>query len=240
MTPRPLLLDLFCGAGGAAMGYSRAGFDVVGVDLSPQPRYPFRFIQGDALRALEHLRNRGVLEVRQADGTLVDVGPFAAIHASPPCHAYSTGTQHRKNQGIVYPDLLPPTQALLPLLALPYVIENVPGARKILHDPILLCGGMFDLGVTRHRYFEVNFLVEPPAHTCNGDQVDRDAVSITRHGPPARWYRKNPGAVFNIRQWHDAMGIDWMNRRPLTQAIPPAYTEFLGRQLLAHLAERAA
>lgn len=215
---RPRLLDLFCGAGGAAMGYHRAGFEVVGVDIKPQPRYPFTFIEGDAL---EYVAAHGQ--------------EFAAIHASPPCHHYSTGTRHRKNQGVVYPDLLPPTQAILRALGLPYIIENVPGAKALLQEPLLLCGGMFGLGVMRHRYFEISFLVPAPEHTCNGKDVDRDAVSITRHGPPARWYRKNPGATFNIKQWHDAMGIDWMTRTPLTQAIPPAYTEYIGRQLLAHL-----
>lgn len=215
MPNRPRLLDLFCGAGGAAMGYHRAGFEVVGVDIKPQPRYPFEFIQADAL---EYLWNRP--------------RRFDVIHASPPCHQYSTATRHRKNQGIIYPDLLQPTQKALREIGKPYVIENVPGAKPLLDSPIMLCGGMFDLGVMRHRYFESSAPLLSPSHTCNGDRIDRDAVSVTRHGPPARWYRKNPGAVFNIKIWHEAMGIDWMSRFPLTQAIPPAYTEYIGKQLM--------
>lgn len=137
MPDRPRLLDLFCGAGGAAMGYHRAGFEVVGVDIKPQPRYPFEFIQYDAL------------------GFVASHGKeFDAIHASPPCHEYSTATRHRKNRGITYPDLLPGTQKALRGIGKPYVIENVPGAKALLSDPMLLCGGMFDLGVMRHRYFE--------------------------------------------------------------------------------------
>jgi DNA (cytosine-5)-methyltransferase 1 len=206
------VLDLFCGAGGAAMGYHQAGFEVVGVDIIPQKRYPFEFHQADALTF-------------PLDG-------FDLIHASPPCHEYSTGTQHRKNAGIVYPDLLPKTQELLRKSNLPYVIENVPGALKLLKSPIMLCGGMFGLGVMRHRYFESNLPLESPEHNCNGHLIDRDAVSVTRHGPPIRWYKKNPGATFNVKIWHDAMEIDWMNRNQLTQAIPPAYTRYIGNQIL--------
>ena len=216
------LLDLFCGAGGAALGYSRGGFDeIVGVDNKPQKHYPFTFVQGDAL------------EFAAAHGH-----EFDAVHASPPCHHYSTGTRHRKNAGVVYPDLLGPTQRLLRCLGRLYVIENVPGAAKLLHQPIMLCGGMFDLGVSRHRFFESNLVQHAPKHTRNKDQIDADMVSVTRHGPPARWYRKHPGRVFNIKVWHDAMGIDWMPRLPLTQAIPPAYTEYIGKQLLAHLRQQ--
>lgn len=206
------LLDLFCGGGGASMGYSRAGFDVTGVDILPQKSYPFPFNQADAME--------------------FSLEGFDAIHASPPCHQYSTATQHRKNAGIVYPDLLGPIQERLRASGKPYIIENVPGAKELLKDPIMLCGGMFSLGVMRHRYFESNLPIVAPPHTCNGNDIDRDAVSVTRHGPPVRWYRKNPGAVFNIKIWHDAMGIDWMPRGPLTQSIPPAYTQYLGQQLL--------
>jgi DNA (cytosine-5)-methyltransferase 1 len=216
---RPRLLDLFCGAGGASMGYHRAGFDVTGVDNRPMPRYPFAFVESDALAYVaEHGRE------------------YDAIHASPPCHHYSTGTQHRKRAGIVYPDLLVPTQDLLRASGRPYTIENVPGAARLLRAPILLCGGMFGLGVMRHRYFETNVpAIRALPHSCNGDRIDRDAVSVTRHGPPPRWYRKHPGATFRVTIWHDAMGINWMDRRSLTQAIPPAYTEHIGAQLLAAL-----
>lgn len=215
---KPRLLDLFCGAGGASTGYHRAGFDVIGVDRHPQKHYPFAFIQADAL---EYLAAHGK--------------EYDAIAASPPCHYYSTGTGHRKNQGIVYPDLLPGTQEALRQLGQPYIIENVPGAARLMREPIMLCGGMFGLGVMRHRFFELNVGIIAPEHTCNGHTIDRDAVSVTRHGPPARWYRKNPGATFAIKTWHDAIGIDWMPRLPLTQATPPAYTEYIGRQLLERL-----
>jgi DNA (cytosine-5)-methyltransferase 1 len=211
------LLDLFCGAGGAAMGYHRAGFDViVGVDTKPQPHYPFEFVQADAL------------EFCAAHGR-----EFDAVHASPPCHHYSTGTQHRKNRGIVYPALIEPTQALLLEIGLPYIIENVPGAKNDLRKPVMLCGSMFGLGVMRHRLFETNWPLPVPAHACNGNDIDRDALSVTRHGPPARWYRNHPDKTFNIKTWHAAMGIDWMTRSELTQAVPPAYTEYIGAQLLA-------
>lgn len=215
---RPQLLDLFCGAGGAARGYHRAGFDILGIDHNPQPRYPFAFIQADALEF-------GALHARA----------FDVIHASPPCRFYSSGTQHRKNAGMVYPDLLPRTQELLRATQQLYVIENVPGARKALQHPFMLCGGMFDLGVSRHRYFETNRELKVPEHLCNKHRIDADAVSVTRHGPPARWYAKVPGRTFTVRIWHDAMGIDWMDRGALTQAIPPAYTEYIGRRLLQRL-----
>lgn len=239
MAKKPKLLDLFCGAGGAAMGYSRAGFEVIGIDITPQPHYPFQFATGDALQVLEWMRKDGKFRVRYPSGREERWGPFDAIHASPPCHYYSTGTRHRKNQGVVYPDLLPGAQQALDQLDIPYVIENVVGARSLLRNPVMLCGGMFRLGVRRHRLFEVHPLVGVPSHTCNLNSIDSDAVSVTRHGPPARWYRNNPGASFNIKRWHDAMDIHWMPRFPLTQAIPPAYTEYIGRQLLQHLQKEA-
>lgn len=205
-------LDLFCGAGGASMGLHRAGFDVTGVDIKPQKNYPFTFVQADAL-------------TYPLDG-------FDFIWASPPCHDYSTGTQHRKNVGVVYPRLIAPTRDRLVEAGTPYCIENVPGAHSELIKPVLLCGSMFGLGVVRHRLFETDWELIPVAHLCNTRLIDRDLVSVTRHGPPARWYRKNPGRTFSIKTWHAAMGIDWMPRLPLTQAIPPAYSEFIGKQAI--------
>lgn len=200
------------------MGYYRAGFtEIIGIDIEPQPRYPFTFVQADVL-ALP-----------------VKVDCFDAIHASPPCHEYSTGTRHRKNAGIVYPDLLKPTQMMLRSLGKPYVIENVPGAARLLCDPIMLCGGMFSIGVSRHRFFESNARLPLLIHKCNSAEIDSDEVSVTRHGPPARWYKKNPGATFTIKTWHQAMNIHWMTRSELTQAIPPAYTEWIGKQLIQHI-----
>lgn len=214
-------LDLFCGAGGATKGLQRAGFFVVGVDLKPQRHYcGDHFICADAL---------------DPSFSYEFMHGFDFIWASPPCHHYSTGTRHRKNQGIVYPALIAPARERLVAARVPYCIENVPDAKRDLINPVLLCGGMFGLGVMRHRLFEANWRLIAPEHTCNGKIIDRDLVSITRHGPPARWYRNNPGKEFNIKTWHEAMGIDWMNRLPLTQAIPPAYSEFIGHQIIATL-----
>ena len=212
---RPKLLDLFCGGGGAAMGYYRAGFEVVGVDIEPQKHYPFTFVQSDAL---EYVAGHGA--------------EFDALHASPPCQAYSVGTKWRRNLGASYPDLLSKTQQALYSIGKPFIIENVPGATKILKSVIMLCGGMFGIGVVRHRFFETSFMVLSPPHTCNRSFVDSDLVSMTKHGPPARWYKRNPGKSFTVKTWHDAIGIDWMPRDSLRQAIPPAYTEFIGACLM--------
>jgi DNA (cytosine-5)-methyltransferase 1 len=144
---KPRLLDLFCGAGGAAMGYSRAGFEVVGVDIEPQRRYPFEFIKGDAIVGLESLLARGLDHYLLCD--------FDAIHASPPCQAY--GSLRALNPTKDYPRLIEPTRELLVAIGLPYVIENVPGAPLI--DPVRLCGSMVGLPIRRHRLFECTFPV---------------------------------------------------------------------------------
>jgi len=210
------LLDLFCGAGGAAMGYYRAGFDVVGVDIKPQPRYPFRFIQDDAIR---FLKKRGA--------------EFDAIHASPPCQAYSAASAHLRKQGREYPDLIAPVRRCLKDISKPYVIENVAGAPLV--SPIMLCGTMFGLGVFRHRYFESNVcLFAPPHLKHDGKLGDGKYFCICGGaGKHNNWGRKiHKGTK---AEWSDAMGIHWMTRKELTQAIPPAYTEFIGRQLLNYV-----
>jgi DNA (cytosine-5)-methyltransferase 1 len=241
---RPRLLDLFCGAGGAAMGYHRAGFDVVGVDIRPQPNYPFEFVQWDAL---EYLR-----DWRCPPDCISDV--FDAIHASPPCQAYSVANNIHQH---AHPDLLPATRELLQQTGLPWVIENVPGAPMhqglpSLFDPerwgVLVCGLHFpDLNVKRHRLFESNFPLEgtPPCpighpgdwllvfgHTVleRSGQIDRNTPS----GGP-RYRRRHVGTD----RGREAMGIDWMNRDELSEAIPPAYTEFIGKQLLDHIYDEA-
>jgi DNA (cytosine-5)-methyltransferase 1 len=145
---RPRILDLFCGAGGAGMGYHRAGFDVVGVDLAPQPHYPFEFSQSDALAWLDYPLTLGLR--------------FDAIHASPPCQAYSAMSACRPGLADQYPDLVAPTRELLEATGLPYVIENVP--RAPLRDPVTLCGHMFGLPLYRHRLFEANFPIDQPEH----------------------------------------------------------------------------
>lgn len=206
------------------MGYYRAGFtDIVGVDIKPQPRYPFRFIQADAMTF-------------PLDG-------FDAIHASPPCQAYSVGSARwRRNGSREYPDLLANTRERLVEARAPYVIENVEGARSLMVEPVRLCGQMFGIGVVRHRLFEMNWFCWSPVHVPCSGAVTRDLVSVTGHGPPGRHYRAVTVAghggnsrKFSLSIWKDAMGIDWMKRDELTQAIPPAYTEYIGRHLIAHI-----
>lgn len=220
---RPLLLDLFCGAGGAAKGYHDAGFDVVGVDLNPMPRFPYEFVQMDALEYME----------------TQDLSRFSAIHASPPCQNYSVGSARWRAEGYVYPDLIAPTREALIATGLPYVIENVSGARKHLINPVRLCGQTFGLGVVRHRYFETNWFLLSPTHVRCVGAVTRDLVSVTGHGPPGRWYRAVTVAghggnsrSFKLSTWKEAMGIDWMSRDELVESIPPAYTRYIGAQLL--------
>lgn len=203
--PSPLLLDLFCGAGGAAMGYHRAGFRVVGVDIKPQPHYPFPFIRADAM----------TWPIRGVD----------AVHASPPCQAYSLGTVgFRKTKD--YPDLLPGTRERLEASGLPWVIENVPGAP--MRTDYRVCGCQVGLELRRERWFETSWqgfaLATQHFH-------DKPVVSVTGHGTPT-WVRKKLGYNPTIAQYRAAMGIDWMNRDELSQAIPPAYTEYIGAELL--------
>ncbi len=212
---RPRLLDLFCGAGGAAMGYQRAGFDVVGVDHEPQPRFPFEFVQADALA---HLARHG--------------HEFAAIHASPPCQAYSTLAALNRRNGVKHPQLVEPARAALTRLGRPWVIENVPGAP--LRAPIVLCGSAFGLAVRRHRLFESNvFLLAPGCHhkrqgRAVGVYGQRGSGSL-RPRPRGGWFIRAKGTP----EAQAAMGIDWMTWKELTQAIPPAYTELIGMQLIA-------
>jgi DNA (cytosine-5)-methyltransferase 1 len=195
------LLDLFCGAGGAAMGYHWADFEVVGVDKEPMPRYPFEFHQADALHFLaEHWRD------------------FDVIHASPPCQTFARVTAWRGDRAS-HPDLLGATRGLLRLTGLPHVIENVPEAP--LRRDALLCGSQFGLRVKRHRVFESN-------------------VSLFALLPECRHVDLLPFTHKGERAFADAMGCTWMSNREARQAIPPAYTEFLGAQLLAHLESEAA
>jgi DNA (cytosine-5)-methyltransferase 1 len=206
------LLDLFCCAGGAAMGYHRAGFDVVGVDIAPQPRYPFAFIQTDVM-ALDQRFLRS----------------FDAIHASPPCQAF---TLAQRIQNREHADLIDPTRAMLEGSGLPWIIENVEGAP--LRNPVLLCGSMFEgLRVYRHRLFESNLALTAPAHPAH-------TAPLRKMGrPPADGdFMHVVGNFSGVAKAKVAMGIDWMARNEMSEAIPPAYTEHLGRQLLAHIERR--
>jgi DNA (cytosine-5)-methyltransferase 1 len=210
---KPRLLDLFCGAGGAAMGYHRAGFEVVGVDINPQPHYPFTFVRGDALAFLWGSET-----------------PFDAIHASPPCQAFSITGNLARGQGnkASAVDLLTPIRPLLEATGLPYVIENVAGAP--LRDPVQLCGSTFGLGVRRHRLFESNVLLM--AHgTCRHAEQGRP---IGVYGSPNDDIPQGGRTARTVAEAQEAMGIDWMPRwSELKEAVPPAFTEHIGRQLLA-------
>jgi DNA (cytosine-5)-methyltransferase 1 len=211
---KPRLLDLYCCAGGAAKGYQRAGFHVVGVDKRPQPRYcGDKFVQGDALRFL---------------GGGGAVG-FDAIHASPPCQAYcaltrASGTQDR------HPDLIAPTREVLEASGLPYVIENVVEARPIMRDPVLFCGAAMGLDVVRHRLFEANWPLMSPgcAHEPGGTTTGRYVAFRPSKVAPGRKVPPRRGRA----AWREAVGIDWMTEPEVAQAIPPAYTEYIGHQLM--------
>jgi DNA (cytosine-5)-methyltransferase 1 len=213
---RPRLLDLFSGAGGAAMGYHRAGFDVVGVDINPQPHYPFEFVQADAM-------------TYPLDG-------FDAIHASPPCQAHvqwNNLNAERYGSRVPHPDLIPGIRERLRLSRLPYVIENVVGAPLL--SPVTLCGSTFGLNVRRHRRFESNALLM--AHgAC---RHTREAIAVYGKLDGRRIWTRSDGSEVRcartLEQARAAMGIDWMTWDELREAIPPAYTEWIGTQLLAAL-----
>jgi len=209
---KPKLLDLFCGADGAAVGYHRAGFDVVGVDIQPQPNYPFEFHLSDAI---EH----------PVDG-------FDAIHASPPCEAHSRITgRHRGNHA----DMIPATRAKLKAAGVPYVIENVEGAP--LTNYIVLCGSMFGLDVRRHRLFESSHLLLQP-ECQHGKQAPDRFYSLCWKNRKAGKKSAVVGVFGNVNYAGEfelrcaAMGIEWMTNAELVKAIPPAYTEFIGQQII--------
>jgi DNA (cytosine-5)-methyltransferase 1 len=207
------MLDLFCGAGGAGMGYHRAGFEVIGVDIKPQPHYPFTFIQGDAL---EYCREHG--------------HEYDAIHASPPCQRYSTCTPmaYRGN----HPDLIAPMRDILIQSGKPYIIENVPNARKLLINPIKLCGSAFNLPIRRHRYFEIvpnQFILQTP---CDHTR-EIIYVSGSTGSSKSTFHRFD----YTVAERRGAMKTPWMTDTELDEAIPPAYTEFIGRELMKVLNE---
>ncbi len=211
---RPRLLDWFCCQGGAGMGYYRAGFEVVGVDIVHQPRYPFEFHQADAL---EYLSEHG--------------HEFDAIHASPPCQHYSSATLDPSK----HPDLYHPTVKVLMELGKPYVAENVIGAPY--SSGIILCGSMFGLSydgewLQRHRNFETSFMIFQPQ--CN-HPTDRRAVTITGKTfiTETREYKHSRQTTFEIAK--KIIGSDWMDRHGLIESIPPAYTEWIGKRLMEAL-----
>lgn len=215
---RPRLLDLFCGAGGASVGYERAGFDVVGVDVNSQPNYPFAFVQANALNL-----SRAFL------------WQFDAIHASPPCQHYSVLAKRNGNADS-WPDYVATVRMVLMDAGLPWVIENVQGAP--LTSPVTLCGTMFPgLRVLRHRLFETSVDLPQPAHGKHPlvfthdkrkphyGQLDQDTSFVQVTG----------GGNCSIANARSAMGISWMNKHELNEAIPPAYTEYVGKYLMRAL-----
>ncbi len=211
---KPRLLDLFCGAGGAAMGYHRAGFAVVGVDIDPQPRFPFEFHQADALT--------------------FPLAGFDAYHASPPCQPWVSLRKLNIHQGVArdYPELIAPIRQRLQETGCHYIIENAPGAP--LHHPITLCGSSFGLHVRRHRAFEATFaMLRPP---CAHYNYVRDKPALHRHqgkhSSVVGCYGTGRGKGDTRDLWARAMGITWMTKAELAQAIPPAYTEYIGRHLM--------
>lgn len=198
------ILDLYCKAGGASMGLHRAFPDaeIVGVDIEPQPRYPFTFIRHDAMTF-------------NLDG-------FDFIWSSPPCQRYSNMTRRWKGRNRNHPDLIAPTRDRLIRSGKTYVIENVIGSPLI--DPVLLCGSMFGLKVRRHRLFETSFFILRPMK-CNHRIAGR-VVGVYGHAG-GRSHRD--GISFQgTNGWRDAMGIDWMTGNELAEAIPPAYSEWVG------------
>ena len=210
-------MDLFCGAGGAATGYHRAGFDVTGIDTALQPNYPFEFKRINALHA--------------------ELSYYDVIHASPPCQNYCWSTTKLRKAGKTYPDLIEPIRIRLIEAGVPYVIENVPNAP--LRNPTYLEGTMFGLGVIRRRGFETNWWLPQPRfrrrkkpikrpHKITGETIRKSAYcSVAGNGAD--------GWSCRVADWRVAMGIDWMTREEIKEAIPPAYTEWIGRHLMGEL-----
>lgn len=220
-TRKPRLLDLFCCAGGAGFGYSMAGFEVVGVDLNDQPRYPFEFKRHDAL-----------------DLDPGFVATFDAIHASPPCQSYSDLAK-RNGNAHEWPRLIEPVREMLTDSGLPYIIENVEGAP--LRNPCILCGTMFPgLRVIRHRLFETNFPLLTPPHgkhpICH--TFDKRKAQYGKTDEMRDFVSVNGGGNCSVAAARDAMGITWMTKNELNEAIPPAYTRFIGEQLIEYLGTR--
>jgi DNA (cytosine-5)-methyltransferase 1 len=215
---KPRLLDLFCCAGGAGMGYKKAGFEVVGVDISAQPHNPLPFIQADALNLDPKF-----------------IATFDAIHASPPCQSYSDLAK-RNGNAHAWPRLIEPVREMLIDTGLPYVIENVEGAPLI--DPVVLCGTMFPrLRVLRHRLFEANFNIVPPPHKKH-PKVHTFDKRKSHYGKTDEWkdyVQVTGGGNCTLAAASEAMGINWMTKGEINESIPPAYTELIGRQLLKQI-----
>ena len=229
------LLDLFCGAGGAAMGYHRAGFDeIVGVDIKPQPRYPFQFVRADAL-----------------DFCASFGAAFDLIHASPPCQGYSIMRNLPWLRSRSYPMLIPATRIALERTGQAFIIENVAGARRSVKHPeglrgFWLCGSQVGLPIFRHRHFETSLFWMRPPHrphegtVRNGRMLGGRARDLIVRKTGQRYGFDKPGSGVGHsanggNRAADALGVPWMTREEACQAIPPAYTEYIGKQLIAFL-----
>lgn len=211
------------------MGYSMAGFEVVGVDIDKQPNYPFKFIQGDVLD--------------------MELPPADIYHASPPCQPFSQASKRYRNAGKQYEDVLTPLREKLLKTGNPFIIENVPGAP--MRIDLMLCGEMFGRELHRHRWFEIHgfTILQPPheKHKLSVKEGTAAAVygsngSLFLVGKPNykelyEQFKKNRAAdpQIHLTKGKKAMGIDWMNWTELTQAIPPVYTEFIGRWAMSQL-----
>lgn len=231
---RPVLLDIFCCQGGASRGYVDAGWRVIGVDIDPQPRYPFDFLRMDALEVMTYLLEgyrvpfgvRGPNAVRGEVQTY-SLADITAVHASPPCQAHTKAWKLNKRE---HPKLIAPTRDLLVATGLPYVIENVEDARDELLDPVMLCGESFGLQTYRHRLFETNWPLTVPEHP---DHLAR-TTKMGRPYVPGE-YMHIVGNFSGVDQARQIMGMPWANRDGLREAIPPAYSEHIGAQLLEHV-----
>jgi DNA (cytosine-5)-methyltransferase 1 len=213
---RPRLLDLYCCQGGASAGYAAAGFEVTGVDIEPQPRYPFTFVQGDAIG---YLREHG--------------HEFDAVAASPPCQAM---TVCQRIQGREHPRLIGPTRDALTDSGLPWVIENVEGALPELRNPLTLCGSMFGLRTYRHRLFEIRgFRLDLPHHPVH-------TFPLAKMGRPVGedQFGHYVGNFSGVERARADLGVPWMNRDGIRESIPPAYAAWIGSALVASLAEDGA
>lgn len=216
------IADLFCGAGGAGKGLHDVGFEVIGFDIEPQKNYPFEFHQQDAF--------------------MVDLSEFDAVWASPPCQAYGNLNKGTNGNAGTKLDLIDDVRRYLVKAKLPFIIENVPGSPLI--DPILICGSMFDppMDIRRHRLFECNVPLQPPIWSCRhalyGPRFQYQSHG-RKHMSRVVWVYGQNHTVNETPVRMKAMEIDWMNNYEITQAVPPAYSEHLGKQLMESLEQAA-
>lgn len=260
VTARPRLLDLCCCQGGAARGYHEAGFDVYGVDLAAQPRYPYAFLQGDVVDVMRLLLDGAPLSWAHPDGSVewLTLGDFHVVHASPPCQPYSIATAGNLGARDKYARLIPDLREQLRATGLPYVLENVQQARAHLVDPLLLCGRMFGLGafdvdgvwltLDRHRLFESNVPLsspEHPTHTRSDEVVVAGVYRGSRRSSKpgatpaddrhaARYERRGGYVPRSLDVQAALLGVEpgWLSAYGMAESLPPAYTRHLGAQLL--------